>query len=153
MLDEEAAHWWSHWEQTLLRLALEAQQELHSSGVVAEIRNGSFSTPRSPTATSIARCVRGCPARVASLSWSCLLNQPLSAKGSYSVMMTMKRSLPLFYHGGISTSFDWFFALGRVRAGDVGIEEVDGLLIDGTSGVSPLLTVLPMGWSGSVSFM
>ena len=55
-----------------------------------------------------------------------------------------------FYHVGIHTSLGRFFALERVRAGAVGLQEIDGQPVDSSA---PLLTVLPMRWSWSVFFM
>ena len=53
-----------------------------------------------------------------------------------------------FRHVGIPTSLGCFFcSCARVRAGDVEVQEIDGQLVETSAWFTPLLNVLPMGWS------
>lgn len=57
-----------------------------------------------------------------------------------------------FYHLAVPVALADYFGLPRIRAGTLGISEIDGVPIAPSTELLPLLTVLPMGWSWSVLF-
>ena len=57
-----------------------------------------------------------------------------------------------FYHMGLPSSLRPFFSLPRVRAGDLGITELQGHALGPRDWVRPRFAVLPMGWSHALAF-
>ncbi|CAK0888695.1 unnamed protein product, partial [Prorocentrum cordatum] len=57
-----------------------------------------------------------------------------------------------FYNVGLPSDLRRFFALPRLRAGDLGLESVEGQRVLSRAWVRPCLAVLPMGWSHALDF-
>ena len=169
MLYKEAAHRWGHWETTLPRPTVEAQDVINSSGLVRP-----FTDPllrrRQPCAefcqelehvpqTVGVKKTDGIPQQIIFdiRAANCHIHRPmhtqLPSAGSFADLEARPATCSQRDVAAASHSWGHFFALARVRAGDVGIQEVDGQPLDSSAWLSPLFTVLPMGWCWSVFFM
>eukprot|EP00959_Pyramimonas_sp_CCMP1952_P094135 1969254-Pyramimonas_sp.AAC.1 len=57
-----------------------------------------------------------------------------------------------FYNMGLPSDLRRYFALPRLRAGDLGLKSVEGQSVLSRAWVRPCLAVMPMGWPHALDF-